>query len=93
MLGKQKFRIDFVVNTSYRHEVKMSEDAVLPYRTEEPRRIGSLVFDSAWDHIRAILGPCHVRIVNVYPLTEYEEIPSVKNTHSGHRTDPRKTKK
>lgn len=54
--------------------VKMSEDAVLPCRTEEPHQPGQLVFRRAYEHVCSILGLWSVEIVNVFPLTEFQEI-------------------
>lgn len=70
MLLKRKFRVDFRVG-----KVKMSEEMILPYRTEETHmHANSTVHKAAQEQLFAILQVCGITIKHIYELTEFEEV-------------------
>lgn len=70
MLLKRKFRVDFRVG-----KVKMSEEMILPYRTEETHmHAGSTVHKAAKEQLFAILREWPITIKHIYELTEFEEV-------------------
>lgn len=74
MLLKGNFRVDFKAYDYGGKYVKMSEELVLPYRTEETNmHRSSTVYRSAMDTIQDILETA-IDIKHIYFLTEYEEI-------------------
>lgn len=74
MLRKAKFRIDFKAWQYGGKMIKMSENLILPYRTEETNiHSSSTVYRAAMDEIQGILETA-IEIKHIYLLTEYEEI-------------------
>ena len=75
MLVKGKFRVDFTAEEWIvpKCSVKMSEDLVLSYRTEEIHN--STAFANAYKELKEIFG-CyvHITIDRLLILTDYEEL-------------------
>ena len=78
MLRKAKFRIDFKAWQYGGKMIKMSEDLILPYRTDETNmHSSSTVYRTAMNEIQGILETA-IEIKHIYLLTEYEEITNNK---------------
>lgn len=74
MLRKAMFKVDFKACQYGGKVIKMSDDLVLPYRTEETNmHSSSTVYRAASDEIRGILET-EIEIKHIYRLTEYEEV-------------------
>ena len=74
MLKKRMFRVDFRAYEYAKGYIEMSEDLVLPYRTEEPfTEETSTVFVHARKILHEVLNTI-IEIKGIYPLTVYEEL-------------------
>jgi len=74
MLRKAKFKVDFKAWQYGGKMVKMSEELMLPYRTEETNmHSSSTVYRAAMNEIQRILETA-IEIKHIYLLTEYEEV-------------------
>lgn len=74
MLKKRTFRVDFRAYEYAKGYIEMTEDLVLPYRTEEPfTEETSTVFIHARKILHGILNTI-IEVKGIYPLTVYEEL-------------------